>query len=151
MCDYSLMGLPNRLATEGEDLVVHRYGTGSMGLGPPVEPPHGFWPRVKDWFSPAPVCVVCVPPGARLLLRDIPADIQDELGVGPAEVVVLTQTGNLVNTHRDTIRFRNTKEILLQRLRPGQRVRVLDLSCAESREPFPEESVRPLFQLVIRY
>ena len=25
MCDYSLMGIPNRLATAGEDLIIHRF------------------------------------------------------------------------------------------------------------------------------
>jgi len=98
MCDYSLMGLPNRLATDGEDLVVHHYNTGSMGLGPAVPPPQGFWATVKAFFDPAPVPVVCVPPGARLLLRDIPVPLQVKLGVGPEEEVVLTQTGALVNS-----------------------------------------------------
>ena len=32
MCDYSLTGIPNRLAVEGEELVVHRFRTGSLGL-----------------------------------------------------------------------------------------------------------------------
>jgi hypothetical protein len=32
MCDYSLHGIPNRLAEEGEVLVVHRFFTGSKGL-----------------------------------------------------------------------------------------------------------------------
>ena len=32
MCDYSLCGIPNRLAVEGEELVVHRFSTGSMGM-----------------------------------------------------------------------------------------------------------------------
>jgi len=32
MCDYSLQGLPNRLAIEGEELVVHRFTTGAIGL-----------------------------------------------------------------------------------------------------------------------
>lgn len=151
MCDYSLMGLPNRLAAEGEDLVVHHYSTGSMGLGPPIEPPRGFWPTVKEWLIPGPVCVVCVPPGAKLLLRDIPREMQTELGVGSEEEVVFTLSGKLVNAPRDTIRFRNAKEILLQRLRLGQRVRVLDLSCAETRKSPQAEGVRPLLQPVTRY
>ena len=33
MCDYSLAGIPNRLAVEGEQLVVHRFPA-SMGLAP---------------------------------------------------------------------------------------------------------------------
>ena len=32
MCDYSLMGIPNRLAREGEELVVYEFRTGSRGL-----------------------------------------------------------------------------------------------------------------------
>ena len=32
MCDSSLTGIPNRLAVEGEQLVVHRFHTGFVGL-----------------------------------------------------------------------------------------------------------------------
>ncbi len=32
MCDYSLAGLRTRLAVEGEELVVYRFPTGSIGL-----------------------------------------------------------------------------------------------------------------------
>jgi hypothetical protein len=32
MCDYSLHVFPNRLASEGEELVVHRFGGTSLGL-----------------------------------------------------------------------------------------------------------------------
>jgi len=35
MCDYSLHGLDNRLAEEGEVLIVHRFYTGSKGLTSP--------------------------------------------------------------------------------------------------------------------
>jgi hypothetical protein len=35
MCDYSLHGIRNRLAEEGEILVVHRFFTGSKGLTSP--------------------------------------------------------------------------------------------------------------------
>jgi len=35
MCDYSLHGIKNRLAEEGEVLVVHRFHTGSKGLTSP--------------------------------------------------------------------------------------------------------------------
>jgi hypothetical protein len=36
MCDYSLHGIENRLAEEGEILVVHRFYTGSKRLTSPV-------------------------------------------------------------------------------------------------------------------
>ena len=32
MCDYSLMAIPNRLAVSGEQLVVHRFEAGMVGL-----------------------------------------------------------------------------------------------------------------------
>jgi hypothetical protein len=34
MCDYSLAHFPNRLAVEGEQLIVHRFDTLSIGLAP---------------------------------------------------------------------------------------------------------------------
>jgi hypothetical protein len=85
MCDYSLAGVPNRLAVEGEELVVHRFPTGALGL----TSLHTSLARVwfsKIWSARVPPAV-CVPPGARLLLRDIPADWQHALGVGAAELV----------------------------------------------------------------
>ena len=32
MCDYSLLAIPNRLAVSGEELIVHRFEAGSVGL-----------------------------------------------------------------------------------------------------------------------
>src|SRR5690349_11864418 len=100
MCDYSLMAIPNRLADEKEDLVAHRFPTGSMGLASPAdlrrisEPPQckprSFWSAVKNFFNPPrtePVPAVCIPPGAKLLLQDIPARLQTELGVRAEEEV----------------------------------------------------------------
>ncbi|HEX5482199.1 MAG TPA: hypothetical protein VFZ08_06190, partial [Terriglobia bacterium] len=62
MCDYSLMCVPNRLAKEGEDLVMHRFPTGSLGFASPsdlyrvVDPAkaqeRGFWRALKSFFSP---------------------------------------------------------------------------------------------------
>ena len=37
MCDYSLAGLRTRLAVEGEELVLYRFPTGSLGLTSPAE------------------------------------------------------------------------------------------------------------------
>ena len=37
MCDYSLMGVPNRLAREAEKLTVHRFPTGTLGLASPTD------------------------------------------------------------------------------------------------------------------
>ncbi len=144
MCDYSLMAVPNRLAHEGEDLVAHRFPTGSLGLASPADlkrisdPPaparRSLWCAVKEFFNPPktePVPAVCIPPGAKLELHDIPARLQHELGVGPVETVTFTQISAAVNSYRDAVRFSSGREVRLQELREGQRVRVLDLSMAE--------------------
>jgi hypothetical protein len=144
MCDYSLMAVPNRLAREGEELVAHRFPTGSLGLACPADLKRAseapsparktFWRAIVDFFDPprnAPVCAVCIPPGARLRLQDIPVRLQQEFGVEAVEEVTFTQISAAVNSYRDAVRFQNGREVRLQELREGQRVRVLDLSVAE--------------------
>ncbi len=88
---------------------------------------------MKFVWPPSSQCcpAVCVPPGARLLVRDIPARLQLELGLeSEAEKVVFTQTSASAS-FRDAIRFRNGTDLLLQRLSEGQRVHVLALSSEE--------------------
>src|SRR5437868_12434739 len=100
MCDYSLMAVPNRLAREGEELVAHRFPTGSLGLACPADLKRAaemrlptrksFWRAVVEFFDPPrtePVPAVCIPPGARLELHDVPMRLQQELCVGPVEPV----------------------------------------------------------------
>src|SRR5262249_47428593 len=142
MCDYSLMNVPNRLAEESEDLVAHRFPTGSLGLASPADLKRsisckqqrsGIWNAICEFFNPPklePVPAVCIPPGARLLLQDIPARVQQEYSVGQSAEVTFTQITAAVNTHRDAVRFASGREVRLQELREGQRVRVLDLSMA---------------------
>jgi hypothetical protein len=77
------------------------------------------------------VPAVCIPPGARLQLQDIPARLQHEFGVGPSEEVTFTQISAAVNSYRDAVKFANGRAVRLQELREGQRVHVLDLSLAE--------------------
>jgi hypothetical protein len=144
MCDYSLMAVPNRLARQGEELEMHRFPTGSLGMASPIDLKRAanpsiparksFWCAVKEFFNPPrtePVCAVCIPPGARLELQDISARLQHDLGVGAVEEVTFTQLTAAVNSYRDAVRFNNGREVRLQELREGQHVRVLDLSMAE--------------------
>jgi len=146
MCDYSLNSVANRLARDGEELLVHRFETGSIGLASPTAadsdvatapPPRTFWSALREFFGgpdSRPTIAVCVPPGAALLLRDIPQRLQRELNVAPTEIVVFTQLlGSLA--HRDAVRFQNGSEILLQKLVTGQRVRVLAFSRDGAEEP----------------
>src|SRR5260370_20220826 len=75
MCDYSLAGLRTRLAVEGEELVVYRFPTGSIGLTSGSEVA-AHKKEFRGWqrsFDPREVpCAVCIPPRARLWLRNIP-------------------------------------------------------------------------------
>jgi len=159
MCDYSLMGLPNRLAVKGEQLVVHRFRTGSLGLAspsdlepanPPTGQPKTFWARAKALFAPLEsrcVSAVCIPPGAQLIVWDIPVHLQQALHVGSIENVTFTQITapahrlgqfEASGTYRDSVRFKNGRELRLQDFREGQRMWVMGLSSAEVSEPVPE-------------
>ena len=145
MCDYSLQGLPNRLAAEGEELATHRFLTGTIGFTSPHEARaiaearaaqkrSGFWAAIKDLFSveTGPTATaVCIPPGARLSLQDIPERLQREFDVGPNEEVTFTQLTAQPYAYRDAVRFDNGREVLLQKLEPGQRAVVLSLALAE--------------------
>src|SRR5579863_1272938 len=138
MCDYSLHLFPSRLGVDGEELVVHRFGGASLGLASPSDLPapvgattcggRSRWARIKSWFqrplweAEKRVPAVCIPPGSRLILRDIPKTLQRELDVEETEHVTFAEISAEVNTYRDAIRFRNGRQLLLQRLREGQRI-----------------------------
>ena len=144
MCDYSLMAFPNRLARESEDLVVHRFSSGSLGLASPpdlykasqpaITCCRSWWKAFQDWFTPpqtSPVTAVCIPPSAHLILRDISSGLQSEYGLQPEEEVTFVQLSAEPHTYRDAVRFRNGRSVRLQDLREGQRVTVVDLGDAE--------------------
>lgn len=151
MCDYSLMSFPNRLAREGEELLVHRFPSGSKGLAAvadlypnsPAECPQkrSFWVKVKDFFSAEQVCpvpAVCIPPGARLRLHDIGEDFQREHEVGSEEEVTFTQLSAAPQTYRDAVMFQIGCRVRLQELPEGLRVTVLNLEAHEEESPeFP--------------
>jgi hypothetical protein len=124
MCDYSLAHFPNRLAMEGETLMVHRFPSHSRGLT-------SVRPTWKEFFFPRSRPAVCVPPGAQLRLSDIPGHLQREWSVGPAEIATFVQQSADAYRYRDALRFANGREILLQRLPCGQRVDVLNLGGVE--------------------
>ena len=75
-----------------------------------------------------------MPPGARLLLRDIPKDLQRQFDVQATEEVTFVQLSAEAYHYRDAVRFRSGREVLLQRLRCGQRVEVLSFCSDDSRE-----------------
>lgn len=155
MCDYSLMSFPNRLAKNGEELVVHRFACGAMGLASPLNlqgPRNPLTARLGTVWSdlcgtPAErrtrtVVAVCVPPGTHLMVWDIPTELQQEFDVARTEEVMFTQIPSSPFPNRDAIRFLNGQEVQLQRLQEGQRVRVLGLLSVELADSARER--RPL-------
>jgi hypothetical protein len=141
MCDYSLAHFPNRLAVEGEQLVVHRFATRTLGLAPVG----CGW---KQLLFPARLPAVCVPPGARLRLYDIPEDLQRRLGVGAVEEVTFIEQSLEAFTYRDGVRFASGREILLQQLRCGQRAEVLSLGGGEE-EPKPRRRIQAIRRVLV--
>ena len=140
MCDYSLHSIKTRLATEGEQLFIHRFYTGSKGLASvddwkaldgPRPAPQGAsaWGRFQHWLSnklrkfnhedERTLPAICIPPGARLSLSGIPERLQVRYGVGANEQVVFTQLSLELFHYRDAVRFGNGQEVLLQYLNEG--------------------------------
>jgi hypothetical protein len=143
MCDYSLCGIPNRLAIEREELVVYRFSTGSMGLASPGDlpackqaskcgPGKTLWQNLRSLLAqprePRTTPAVCIPPGAHLIVRGIPTILQQRYQVSDEETVVFVQLSAEVNTHRDAVRFHNGTQVRLQDLCEGMYVQVLSLS-----------------------
>ena len=124
MCDYSLAGIPNRLAKEGERLMVCRFSTGSIGL---TSGDGSLW---EWWFKQTPA--VCVPPGARLLLRDIPRDLQCQFDVQATEEVTFVQLSAVSYEYRDAAFQKRPRGSVATAER--QRVEVLSLCSGDSRE-----------------
>lgn len=89
---------------------------GSLGFASPAE--------LREY---EPVTAVCLPPGARLVLEQMPGRLQEELGIGEMELVTFTQLGYEPFTYRDAVRFLDGREILIQRLQENQRAIVLSL------------------------
>src|SRR6202140_2763822 len=123
MCDYSLYEFPNRLAREGEELVTYRFPLGSLGLVSPMElentqaktPGKRFWGTVRGLSGGSScrpsdrrnVCAICVPPGARVILKDISLQMQRNLGLCPEEGGKFIETSIEVLRHRDAILLAN--------------------------------------------
>ena len=134
MCDYSLHGIENRLAKEGEVLVVHRFYSGSKGLTSPeylkpTEPPKGWMAALKRVFAAQPrVCAVCIPDGAQLVLHGVSPTLQQAHGLFTTEAVTFRQLSAHAETYRDAMEFKNGVKVRLQALEEGQRVEVLALS-----------------------
>src|SRR5215470_10189920 len=106
MCDYSLQGLPNRLAVDGEQLTTYRFRTGSMGLASPADMAartcqrqtaerRSWWSAVVNWLNGSPekdeLPAVCVAPGTRMLMSRVPDRLRREFALTAVEQVTFVQ------------------------------------------------------------
>jgi hypothetical protein len=166
MCDYSLHAYANRLAQEGEELILTRFPNGSAGFTSELEyrcrqqtkacpASQSLWQNIRSFCrelvagkQEAPLTAVCVPPGARLRLSGITKSMQNDLGVSDTEEVTFTQLGWEAYTYRDAVRFNNGRELLIFRLPEHQRASVL--SMGGSPAPALNETLVADFQPVNR-
>jgi hypothetical protein len=147
MCDYSLQGLPNRLAVEGEEVVTHRFPTGSLGMASPLDiavqnrrqPRFGretWWTAVKRWLSAEVGCdavtAVCIPPGTRLLMARIPDVMRRQFAPDVLQNVTFTQLSVEAFWYRDAIQFDDGRQIVLQAFPEGVVFEVLRTFPIES-------------------
>ena len=148
MCDYSLHAVPNRLAVEGEALITHRFQTYTIGLASAAEIEslshanrepeisRSWWASLKNWLNPPPpdtnVTAVCIPPGARLLVYQIPKYVRAELDIGSEEEVTFDELSANAYEYRDILRFRNGRSVLLQDLPERVRFEVLSLASMQT-------------------
>lgn len=150
MCDYSLHGVKNRLAVEGEHLVVHKFHSGSKGLASPADleavAPRGLFKRLMIMvrmgiMTPSParfnVPAVCVPPGARLRLEGIPDRIRADYALSDAEEATFTQITSEPFRYRDAFRFANGAEVIIQKFGEGVCAEVIKLALEEEPEAAP--------------
>ena len=154
MCDYSLMMVPNRLAMEGEELVAHRFQSGTTGfvscsdfdIWRAERRSKNIWRRLKACLSSTaePTPVVCIPPGARLLVERPPDFLNGRVHPGSSELATFTQLSAEANQHRDALCFDDGPVVRLAMLAEGQRVKVLRLSCHEELGLRPEAAQRIL-------
>ena len=147
MCDYSLYAFNSRLAQDGEEVTLYRFPTGSLGFAATCDVNANIqrrdkevtlWSAFKEWLAPRKTCgfpAVCVPPGARLFVTDVPRSLQSRFGIGSTEVVTFTQRSSQMYTYRDCVRFTSGAQVLLQELPEGLRAVVLSTECQETMTP----------------
>jgi hypothetical protein len=152
MCGYSLYWNKTRLAEEGEELILHKFETGTLGFAAVADitkaeaalraTPDTFWAKVKDLFrgrAPVSFPAICVPPGTRLLLSDLPVTVQKSLYVEPSETVIFTQISERAYSYRDALLLPNGTRVLLQDLPEGIHALVLSMSPESLSRPVQEE------------
>ena len=146
MCDYSLYAIPNRLAEDGEQVVLHRFGSGTIGFASVKDVPRKEAHCLTGWQS---LCAgvkafllprsgptapaVCMPPATRLMVTDVPSDVQRVHRIHSGDTVVTTEITSQSYSYRDALLLPNGKCVLLQDLPEGIEAVVLS-TALETRE-----------------
>lgn len=140
MCDYSLHGIPNRLAQKDEVLVVYRFDTGSKGLTSPnylnLVPRPALTAALESKYigSEPQIRAVCIPDGTKLAIDGMSEMLQSIYGFHPTETVIFRQLSVDSQTYRDAMEFTNGVRLSLQDLQEGQHVKVFSLGSVEAVE-----------------
>ena len=152
MCDYSLYTIANRLAEEGEEVVLHKFATGTLGFASAADviglertlkpKTSGFWSALKECVSPRRLPrfpAICIPPGGRLLLTGVPRKVQTSLCIGSSEMAVFTELSERSYSYRDALLLPNGTRVLLQDLPEGLHAVVLSTSSEPAAETAGKE------------
>jgi hypothetical protein len=155
MCDYSLYAIPNRLAEDGECVVLHRFGTGTIGFASVLDIPPtkiealsgwaAFRAAMKTLLSPRScpcVTAVCMPPGTRLMITDMPVAAKRVGRVRLGDTVTVTEITSESYSYRDALILSNGKCVLLQDLPEGLQAVVLSTASELADMPLEEIYVR---------
>jgi hypothetical protein len=123
MCDYSLEMYASRPAREGEIYVTARFPSGSIGIA----------------ASGDCTTAVCVSYGTRLMLENLPTEVQHTVGVAAIENIVFTRLEN--GLHRDGVKFDNGAQMPLHRLGAGVLVSLIDAKKHVVREAVRQQQL----------
>jgi hypothetical protein len=127
MCDYSLEMYASRPARASEVYVTSRFPSGSIGLAAPGDC----------------TTAVCMTYGNRLLLENLPGDLQATFGVQAMEEVTFRRLEE--GLHHDGVEFANGSKIPLHRLGTGVMVSLVEVEkrVPAEKEIAPAEALEP--------
>ena len=147
MFDCLALSFRNRLAQTGELLVTYRFENGTIGFASADEVDAleanvdrknpGFWSVVGGLFPkqenrPAPVTIVCIPPGSRLVVSQLPAGSTQSALFTPLDEMTFIELETSQQRYRGAFRLRSGGILLLQCVEEGVCFRVIS---TELREP----------------
>ena len=92
------------------------------------------WSSFLRWVFPRRQCgmtAVCIPPGARLLISEVPKNAKAGLELLEMESVDFTQLSERSYAYRDALRLPDGETVLLQKLPEGLRATVMALAPEE--------------------